>query len=59
MALIALGFSTLFVPSVIFTLAIGVVAGLIVGSIPGINDNIAFAVFIPFSFAMPPEQNLS
>ncbi|WP_119166260.1 tripartite tricarboxylate transporter permease [Algihabitans albus] len=59
MDLIALGFSTLFVPSVVLTLAIGVFAGLIVGSIPGINDNIAFAVFIPFSFAMPPEQALA
>ena len=59
MELIALGFSTLFAPSVILTLAIGVVAGLVVGSIPGINDNIAFAVFIPFSFAMPPEQALA
>ena len=59
MDVIALGFSTLFVPSVVFTLAIGVFAGLIVGSIPGINDNIAFAVFIPFSFAMPPEQALA
>ena len=59
MDVIALGFSTLFAPGVILVLAIGVFAGLIVGSIPGINDNIAFAMFIPFSFAIPPEQALA
>ncbi len=59
MDLILLGFSTLTAPLVLLTLVIGVVAGMIVGSIPGINDNIAFAVFIPFSFSMPPEQALA
>ena len=59
MDLIAIGFSTLFEPMVLATLVIGLVAGLIVGSIPGINDNIAFAVFIPFSFAMPAAQALA
>ena len=59
MDLIALGFATLFDPSVILMLILGVAAGMVVGSIPGINDNIAFAVFIPFSFAMPPEQALA
>lgn len=47
---ILLGFSTLADPMVLLMLTLGVVAGMIVGSIPGINDNIAFAVFIPFSF---------
>ena len=59
MDLIALGFSTLLSPPVVAMLVLGVVAGMIVGSIPGINDNIAFAVFIPFSFSMPPEQALA
>ncbi|MGO4852201.1 tripartite tricarboxylate transporter permease [Phaeovulum sp. W22_SRMD_FR3] len=56
---ILLGFSTLADPMVLLMLTLGVVAGMIVGSIPGINDNIAFAVFIPFSFSMPPEQALA
>lgn len=59
MDLILLGFSTLFDPLVLVMLVVGVLAGMIVGSIPGINDNIAFAVFIPFSFSMPPEQALA
>lgn len=59
MDLIALGFATLFEPTVLMMLCLGLFAGLIVGSIPGINDNIAFAVFIPFSFAMPAEQALA
>lgn len=57
--MIVLGFSTLLQPAVMLMLVAGLFAGLIVGSIPGINDNIAFAVFIPFSFAMPAEQALA
>lgn len=56
---ILLGFETLATPMVALMLLLGVFAGMIVGSIPGINDNIAFAVFIPFSFSMPPEQALA
>ncbi len=52
MELIAAGAATLFQPSVMLMLLAGLAAGLVVGSIPGINDNIAFAIFIPFSFAM-------
>ena len=59
MDLIAIGFATLLEPSVLMMLVIGLFAGLIVGSIPGINDNIAFAVFIPFSFALPAAQALA
>ncbi len=59
MELIALGFGTLFEPSVLMMLVAGLVAGLVIGSIPGINDNIAFAVFIPFSFAMPAADALA
>jgi len=57
--LIAIGFSTLLEPAVLMMLVAGLFAGLIVGSIPGINDNIAFAVFIPFSFAMPAAEALA
>ncbi len=59
MELISLGFDTLLNPLVLLMLVVGIFAGMIVGSIPGINDNIAFAVFIPFSFSMPPEQALA
>jgi len=59
MDVILLGFETLASPLVVLMLLIGVIAGMVVGSIPGINDNIAFAVFIPFSFSMPAEQALA
>ena len=59
MELIATGFATLFEPSVLMMLTAGLFAGLIIGSIPGINDNIAFAVFIPFSFALPATEALA
>lgn len=57
--LIASGLATLFEPSVLAMLVAGLFAGFVVGSIPGINDNIAFAVFIPFSFAMPAAEALA
>ena len=59
MELIISGLTTLLDPAVLMMLIAGLFAGLIVGSIPGINDNIAFAVFIPFSFAMPAAEALA
>ncbi|MGB5735437.1 MAG: tripartite tricarboxylate transporter permease, partial [Thiohalocapsa sp.] len=59
MELIAIGFSTLLEPGTLLMLFAGLTAGLVVGSIPGINDNIAFAIFIPFSFAMPAAEALA
>jgi len=57
--LIATGIATLFEPAVLVMLVAGLFAGLVIGSIPGINDNIAFAVFIPFSFALPASEALA
>ncbi len=59
METIILGFSTLMEPTVLTFLLIGVFCGLIVGSIPGLNENIAFAVFIPFSFSLAPTHALA
>nr|WP_272213330.1 hypothetical protein [Marinicella sp. W31]MDC2879279.1 hypothetical protein [Marinicella sp. W31] len=55
---ILLGFSQLLQPSVLMMLSVGVFVGLVVGSIPGVNDNIAFAVFIPFRSAFQPNRHL-
>ena len=46
------GLTLLFQVDTFIYLVVGVVAGLIVGAIPGLNDNITFAVFIPFAFGM-------
>ena len=59
METIVLGFNTLLQPSVLAFLLLGVFCGLIVGSIPGLNENIAFAVFIPFSFSLAPTYALA
>ncbi|SBW02107.1 conserved membrane hypothetical protein [uncultured Alphaproteobacteria bacterium] len=56
---IALGFATLMHPAVLGFLLIGIVAGLVVGAIPGLNDNIAFAIFIPLSFSLSPTYALA
>jgi len=49
-------FSDLLSPSVLIFLFTGVVLGLIVGSIPGLNDTITMAVLIPITFSMEPQQ---
>ncbi len=59
METIVLGFNTLLEPSVLAFLTLGVFCGLVIGSIPGLNENIAFAVFLPFSFSMPPNYALA
>ena len=59
METIILGFSTLLEPSVLMFLVLGVFCGLVIGSIPGLNENIAFAVFIPFSFSLAPTYALA
>lgn len=43
-------------PSVFAFLFFGVVLGLIVGSLPGLNDTITLAVLIPVTFSMEPQQ---
>ncbi len=59
MDLILLGFETLLNPMVLGYLFLGVLAGLIIGAIPGLNENIAFAVFLPFSFVLDPANALA
>lgn len=39
----------------LLSLLAGVTLGLIVGSIPGLNDTITLAVLVPITFAMPPD----
>ncbi len=56
---IALGLETLMEPTVLAFLMAGVFFGLVVGSIPGLNDNIALAIFIPFSFSLSPTYALA
>lgn len=52
---ILLGFTQLFSdPTVVLTLFGGVLLGLTVGALPGLNDSITIAVLIPVTFGMNP-----
>ena len=49
---ILLGAAELFQPMALLALIAGTVIGLIVGSLPGLNDSITMAVLIPITFGM-------
>ncbi len=49
---IMLGFSQVLMPANLLALTLGVLAGVVVGSLPGLNDSIALAVLIPVTFGM-------
>ena len=52
---ILLGLGQLVQPTALLALLGGVVIGLIVGSLPGLNDSITMAVLIPITFGMEPQ----
>ena len=52
---IILGFSQVFQPVNLLVLAGGVIVGLIVGALPGLNDSITMAILIPVTFGMSPQ----
>jgi len=55
---ILFGFAQVFQFDTFTALFIGVVVGLIVGSLPGLNDSITLAVLIPVTFGMDPQVAL-
>lgn len=46
-------------PSLLIMLAVGVVAGLVIGLIPGLGGTGAVAILLPVTFGMEPEQALA
>ena len=54
MSNILLGLGQLASPAVFLALFFGVVLGLVVGALPGLNDSITIAVLIPVTFGMDP-----
>lgn len=42
----------------LITVLVGVSAGLLIGSLPGLTATMALAVLLPFTFSMPPLQGL-
>lgn len=55
MSNILLGLQQLADPMVFLTLFFGVLLGLTVGALPGLNDSITIAVLIPVTFGMEPQ----
>jgi putative tricarboxylic transport membrane protein len=43
--------------NLLFALA-GVIAGTVIGSLPGLTATMAVAVLVPFTFSMPPSTAL-
>ena len=48
----------IFEPEAIFILFVGTIAGLIVGSLPGLSSTMGVALAIPLTFGMDPKMGL-
>ncbi|MDP0505924.1 MAG: tripartite tricarboxylate transporter permease [Fusobacterium sp. JB019] len=55
---ILLGFSSVLNPTNLLVLTFGVMLGMLVGALPGLNDTITMAVLIPITFGMAPHVAL-
>ena len=52
-------FGAVLSPDVLPVLALGVLLGLVVGAVPGLNDTITLAVLVPVTFNMPAQYALA
>ena len=48
-----------FQPTTLFFIAFGVLLGVVLGAIPGLNSSMGTALLIPFTFAMEPANGIS
>ncbi|WP_408011267.1 tripartite tricarboxylate transporter permease [Pseudalkalibacillus sp. A8] len=55
MEALTIGMSEIFTFGNLFALFAGVAIGLVVGTLPGLNDNITIAILIPITFGMDPQ----
>lgn len=46
-------------PASLLFIAVGVVAGILVGALPGFTATMGTALLLPFTFTLPPEQGLA
>ncbi len=51
---IASGFTAMFSLETVLLMAIGVLAGIMIGAIPGLNANIGIVLALPFTYSMQP-----
>ncbi|GHE90800.1 membrane protein [Aliiroseovarius zhejiangensis] len=54
-----LGLETLLTPMALFAVTIGVIGGVVIGSLPGLTSTMGVALLIPLTFSMPPEAGLA
>ncbi|WP_320048134.1 tripartite tricarboxylate transporter permease [uncultured Ilyobacter sp.] len=57
-SLILGGFQTVFEPSVMLFLILGVLGGIVIGSLPGLTATMGVAILLPFTFGMEATQGL-
>jgi putative tricarboxylic transport membrane protein len=50
---------TVFQPTTLFFILVGVVLGTVLGAVPGLNSTMGTALLIPFTFAMEPANGLA
>ncbi|MBW6419337.1 tripartite tricarboxylate transporter permease [Celeribacter sp. PS-C1] len=56
---ILLGLGALLTPMSLFAVTMGVIGGVIIGSLPGLTSTMGVALLIPLTFSMPPEAGLA
>ena len=52
-------YATVFTPGVLFIICVGVTAGIIIGSLPGLTATMGVALLVPLTFGRPPLESLS
>jgi putative tricarboxylic transport membrane protein len=55
----AIGFSSIFAVKALLLIFMGVAAGIVFGSIPGLTATMAVALFLPITFGMSPVEGMS
>ena len=53
------GLAVVFMPQNIFLLVVGVVMGILIGSIPGLTSTLAISLLLPFTFGLEPATALN
>ncbi|MBZ4655117.1 MAG: protein of unknown function transrane [Peptococcaceae bacterium] len=52
------GFATVLQPTSLLLILMGVVGGILVGSLPGLTATMGVALLVPFTFGLPVEQGV-
>ncbi len=52
-------YAAVFSPSVLFIICVGITAGIVIGSLPGLTATMGVALLVPLTFGRPPLESLS